>query len=42
VRGDVVAIDEKTILIENFGYDGTGFGEIIIEVCYLCCCALWL
>ena len=27
VRGDVYAVDEKTIQIENFRYDGAGFGK---------------
>ena len=29
VRGDVFAIDEKTIRIENFRYDGTGISKLI-------------
>ena len=28
VRGDVYAIDEKTIRIENFRYDGTGISKL--------------
>ena len=28
VRGDVYAIDEKTIRIENFRYDGTGVSKL--------------
>ena len=29
VRGDVYAVDEKTIRVENFRYDGAGIGKLI-------------
>ena len=30
VRGDLYAIDEKTIRIENFRYDGTGVSKLTL------------
>ena len=35
VRGDIFAIDEKTIRIENFTYDGVGAGKFL-DPLYCC------
>ena len=33
MRGDLYAIDEKTIRIENFRYDGTGVSKLLPSSC---------